>query len=123
MLFQYFYIKEQILLEWAMEYTHLYTNIKWLTTNTSGADSVNLSLRNSRSNTVSVSESEWRSGSIIVQNPLQVIFDGIEVESNFSVLEEEDSEYEECVFRDEVSENIVEVNMTATDNWLLSLSA
>ena len=76
---------------------------------------MNLSLHSSRSNTVSVSESDWRSGSIIIQNPLQVIFEGIEVESNFSVLEEGESEYEESVFGDTESGNIVEANTTPID--------
>ena len=52
----------------------------------------------SLSSSLTESESEWRSESIIIQNPkLPVIFEGKEVELKFLELNEE-SEYEESEF-------------------------
>ena len=71
----------------------------------------------SRTSSVSASESEWRSESIIFHNPtkLPVIFEGKEINLTLSELE---NEYEDSEFGpDEVieSECVVEVNVTAAD--------
>ena len=73
------------------------------------------SLRNSRLSSVSESESEWRSESIIVQNPLAVILEEREVGLKLSDIGE--SDYEESVFGDDdvESENVIKVNLAAVD--------
>ena len=73
------------------------------------------SLRNSRLSSVSESESEWRSASIIVQNPLAVILEEREVGLQLSDIGE--SDYEESVFGDDdmQSGDVIKVNLAAVD--------
>ena len=64
-----------------------------------------------------MSESEWRSESIIFHNPtkLPVIFEGKEIDLTLSELE---NEYEDSEFgpdEDMESQCVVEVNLTAAD--------
>ena len=75
------------------------------------------SLRNSRLSSVSESESEWRSESIIVQNPLSVIVEEKDVEWNkLSVIGESDYEESEFGADDMQSENVIKVNFAALDH-------
>ena len=79
--------------------------------------SLNLkSFRGSTLSSISETESEWRSESIIIRNPqMPVIFEGKEVELKLAAVDEE-SENEETVFGgdddddDVASENYVRVN-------------
>ena len=79
-----------------------------------------LSFSGSRPTSISESESEWRSASIIVRNPqLPVIFEGKEIELKLADLDEE-SDYEkedESVFGPVVeTTSTIKVNIGAVDN-------
>ena len=73
------------------------------------------SVQNSRLSSVSKSESEWRSESITLQNPLSVILEEKEVGLKLSDIGESDYEESEFGAGDVHSEKIIKVNQAAVD--------